>query len=168
MAQQTIYAGQEITAAFLNSIAPLNAVRSSTQSHTSNTTLSNDDTLFLALAANATYSIELLMLYSGGTLGSSDLKWAFTLPSGASGGGATDHITPGAVYATQATDLVTASNSANQCATNGAGVPQAATVTATLFTSSAGTLHLQWAQVSSSGTATIMAVGSSLLAWRLA
>ena len=71
------------------------------------------------------------------------------------------------MYATQATDLVTASNSANQCATNGAGVPQAATVTATLFTSSAGTLHLQWAQVSSSGTATIMAVGSSLLAWRL-
>ena len=54
MASQTIYAGQEITAAFLNSIAPLNAVRSSTQSHTSNTTLSNDDTLFLALAANAT------------------------------------------------------------------------------------------------------------------
>lgn len=167
MASQTQFAGSRILASFLNSIAPMNAVRSSTQSVSSSTTLVNDDTLFLALAANATYNVELLLLYSGGTMNSSDMKWGFTLPSGASGAGETSHLTPGNVYANQATNL-TASGSANACATGGAGTAFAAKTTATIFTTGAGTLQLQWAQNTSSATATIMGIGSSLVAWRLA
>jgi hypothetical protein len=170
MASQTQFAGSRILASFLNSIAPLNAVRSSTQSVSSSTTLVNDDTLFLALAANATYNVELLLLYSGGTQLSSDMKWGFTLPSGASGAGETSHLAisgGSAVYANQATNL-TASGSANVCATGGAGTAFAAKTTATIFTTGAGTLQLQWAQNTSSATATIMGIGSSLVAWRLA
>lgn len=162
MASQVQFAGQEITAAFLNSIAPLQAVRSSTQSKT-NSTLANDDTLFLALAANATYLVAGKLFYSGDTSGSGDLKIAWTLPSGATGRYDYIHTNLSHAYASFPDDWTGTLTAETQ----GAGTIVTGTIEGTLTTSSAGTLRLRWAENTTNATATIMAVSSSLCAWRL-
>lgn len=164
MASQVQFAGQEITAAFLNSIAPLQAVRSSTQS-INTTSPTNDDTLFLSLAANATYLIHMNLNFTGAATGSGDLQVNFTGPSGATG--AMTIIHNNATSVTNAViGYINLSTNVN-CGTNGAS-NTTATVMGTVVTSSGGTLHLQWCKVNAgSGTATVMGVGSSLCAWRL-
>ena len=159
-----IYAGQRITAALLNAIQPLSATRSSTQSVTNSTTFMNDDTLFLSLQANATYRVEMELYYSGGTQGASDLNFKFTLPSGATGTAMIIRQNASGTFVGSSENNFT---NATNAATAGAGNIQALGFRGTLVTSSAGVLQLQWAQNTSNGTALIMAIGSSLVAWRL-
>lgn len=160
----TAYAGERVTADLLNEFAPLSAVKSADESVTSSTTLQNDDSLFLSVAANTSYQISVLLVYNGGTQGSSDLKVGWTAPSGATlvwgiayrdtGGAA--HIGAGDITLTLA------------AGTNGTSNNYSVLVTATLTTgSTAGTLQLQWAQNTSSSTATTVKAGSSLIGTQL-
>src|SRR5262245_32334636 len=59
------------------------ANKTSDQSVTSSTTLVNDSTLVVALAANSTYWVNLEIKYEGGTNGSSDMKLQLNIPAGA-------------------------------------------------------------------------------------
>ncbi|MES4891417.1 hypothetical protein [Streptomyces sp. NPDC096012] len=54
--------------------------KTSDQSVTSSTTLANDSQLLLPVVANATYTLFLMCIFSGGTTG--DIKFDWTVPSG--------------------------------------------------------------------------------------
>jgi len=154
-------AGSRITAALLNEIQPLNVIKPADQSVTSSTTLVNDNALSLPLAvANATYQFACYLDYEGGTLGSSDIKWTWTVPAGASMRYATTYTnTAGAIQGS----ITYVASSVPAAGTAGAGNLQALTMTGTLLVgATTGTLQLQWAQHTSSGTATIVHAQSGL------
>lgn len=160
-----VYAGQRITAALLNAIQPLSATRASTQTVSNSTTLVNDDTLLLALVANATYRIEGQLYYNQTAAGTAGIKIGWTLPAGATGFNETFHADTG-------TSVLTGFFASNWAGTIAAGTSGTSvvgmTIHGTLTTVSAGTLQLQWAQNTSSATGTQMQVSSSLVAWRIA
>jgi hypothetical protein len=159
------YAGSRILADDFNGISPLSAIRAGTQSVTSSTTLVNDDTLSLSLDADATYVVLMALNYSGAATGSGDMKFAFSPPSGATMNGTIHRNTTSALASVNNYSSFTG---ATACGTNGSGTPVGVDALMIITTSSAGTLQLQWAQNTSSGTATVMGVGSSLVAWRIA
>src|SRR5215472_12558663 len=144
---------------------PLAAYRTSTQSVTSSTTLVNDTQLSVAVAANAVYRVELGMTYTADTAG--DIKLGWTTPAGATIATA---VTVGlSLTAAAATDDVTVGASSTPVFGGiGAGANAALQYIFILTTSStAGTLQLQWAQNSSSATATTVNAGSYLIAQRI-
>jgi hypothetical protein len=164
-------AGSRITADGLNQIAPMAAVRSSTQSVASSTTLQADDTLLLQLEADTSYRVDLMLIYEGDTEGDADLQFALVGPSGSSGYGACIKINPtgGATAIAEVTLQTSVPGSGTKCATLGSGTLAAAWCSMTVVTGAdAGTLQLYWAQNTSDATATVMQVGSSLIAWELA
>lgn len=160
-----ILAGMALTSALLQSMLPQQVLKASSQSVTSSTTLVNDTVLVLPVSANATYRFELEILYNGNSAGSSDLKFGWLLPSGAS-------MNWGA--AGQGTGLgpffpVGTASSTFAYGTNGTGNPLSLTASGTLVTSSfGGNLQLQWAQNTSNATATTVQAGSILIARRIA
>lgn len=165
MASTTPQAGGRITAALLAGIAPLAVIKGAGENVTSSTTLQNDDALLLSVVANATYLFFCWLDYEGGTQGSSDIKWTWSVPSGAAiryGGfyiGTTGTL-HGSSVITEATTV--------SAGTNGAGNLTSAFMPGSLQTSStAGTVQLQWAQNTSSGTATTVHGLSFLALWRI-
>ena len=139
---------------------PTSVIKQSDESVTSSITLQNDDELLVALDANTFYTFEALLGYTGAAAG--DLKVAFTVPAGAAilvqGWG---FDTPFAV-----TPVLTAANGSGTALNfgcNGTTVPVSAKIQGAITTAAtAGNLQLQFAQVSSNGTATTMKAGSRL------
>jgi len=161
-----ITAGARLTAAMLRGVAPLAAYKGADESVTSSTTLQNDDALFVTVLANSTYLWVMYLDYEGGTGSSSDLKVAWSLPSGTtlratwiglnSSGGNTASL--------RGTESTTATFQSN-----GAGSSRAVLFTGTLNVSSTpGNMQLQWAQNTSNGTATKVHAGSVLALWQIA
>lgn len=135
--------------------------KTSPQTVTSSTTLVNDTQLAITVSAGAAYWFELYLFYDGGTSGSSDLKLAWTFPSGMSMGYQCISRNNSGQTAQIQTDVIVAQ-------TNGAGVPMALTMRGTVNVSSTtGTLQLQWAQNASSATATTVHTGSALMLNRI-
>lgn len=160
----TFLAGQRITAAMLNELAPLAGYKTADESVTSSTTLQNDDALFLELAANTTYQVILQLAYNGGTQGSSDLKLAWSAPSGATARFAAFWRDTSGANHQGVTDLTTVS----ALGTNGTSNDYSLLLTGTIITGSAGgTLQVQWAQNTSSATPTTVRANSSLTATQL-
>lgn len=142
-------------------IQPLRKTRSTTQSITSSTTLTNDNTLFLSVQANSTYEFYCLILATGATAGS--MKWDFTGPTGwdlkylanvqanSTNGSASSHFS---LIGTDVGNWAASffSPAYNFCRMEGrlttGGTP--------------GTLQLRWAQNASNGTATVMQPGSRI------
>lgn len=156
----SIAAGSRITAGLLNSMLPLTVIKPADESVTSSVTLQNDNDLLASVVANAQYDVECMLNYEGGTQGASDLKAGFTVPSGA-----TLKLCP--AYVDTSGNFHIGNNLTGgttiSAGSNGAGVPRTLTMTGTLVVgSTAGTLQLQWAQNTSSGTPTIVHTGSSL------
>jgi len=146
---------------------PRAVVKPSDQSKTSNTTFGNDNDLVLPVDANATYMMQMYLGYSGGTLGSSDLKIQWTVPASATlrygivriqtG----SSLNPGNMSRFAAADTVLLGTVV--------GTPQAAWAFGTLkVAGTAGNLQLQWAQNTSSATATIIEAQSALMLQQLA
>lgn len=162
-----IYAGSRILAADIRGVAPLSAYKGADQPLASNIVLQDDDDLLIAgLEANAVYAFKLDLGYNGGTLGSSDIKLGWMVPSGATMAYVLyGNTTPGGV-ATNGFWETETSNPA--LGTNGTGTPIGAILEGTIAMSSTpGTLQLQWAQQTSSATATTVLKGSVLLAWQV-
>lgn len=160
-----VFAGSRLTALGIRGTAPLSAYKSSNQPG-SGSTLANDSALFLPLLANAVYDFELVLGYNGGTLGSSDLKFAWVIPSGATMGYAVYGNTTGG-SATSA-PWYTQSSTPAALGTNGTSTPVGAVMSGTVAVSStAGTLQLQWARNAGSGTAPTVLAGSVLVAWQV-
>ncbi|MFB7111720.1 hypothetical protein [Streptomyces sp. NPDC056291] len=125
------------------------------QSRTSTTTLANDSQLLLPVVANASYTLFLMCVFSGGTTG--DIKFAWSVPSGTTlrwtdqtgvSGLATD------------TDVYNAPGGTTQVAFQ---------IWATVVTSAtAGNVTFQWAQSATDATATIVRANSYLRLERFA
>lgn len=145
-----IAAGQIVTADALNELAPLNVIKPSDQSYV-NTTLQNDTDLVISVAANSQYLFNCFLDYEGGTLGSADMKWTFTMPAGATLVYSAIYISTGGSAQVAVVRLGATTYTAG---TNGAGVLVSNTMQGSLITgAAAGPLQFQTAQNSASATA---------------
>lgn len=139
---------------------PLSAVKSATQSVTSSTVPVNDTALVLPMAANATYIFDLIVIYTGGPTGASDLSLGGNLPPGSTSSPfwwLGPNLANGFQFGTNASlpGLL-------PFGTNGA-VPQVLTMHGSVTTgATAGNLQLQWAQNTSNATPTNVLPGSVL------
>ena len=157
-------AGTRITAALLNSIAPLAVIKPSDQSLTSNTTLQNDSALFVPVVASATYLFQFYLDYEGNTGAGNALKAQFTVPAGATLRYGVFRTLSGAA----SPPVTFAAASSWQADGGGAGVLEAVSGFGSLVMSStAGNLQLQWAQGGSTAVATIVHAQSTVTLWRV-
>ena len=165
MPAPTWTAGQVLSASDVNSwFVGLYAVKTADQSVTSSTVLVNDTALFLSVAASATYWLQGFLLYEGGTSGSSDIKWTFTMPAGATMRYSYVYTPP--TLSTAAVGTSTAASAG--VSTGGTGVLESVMMAGTVVTGvTAGTLQLQWAQNTTSVTSTIMHAQSALTLWKI-
>jgi hypothetical protein len=168
----TIPAGTRITSGLLMSMLPQTMWKTVNTDRAAATTFADDPDLTVALEANATYHVCFYLHYAALDLARFKTMW--TIPSGASGlrsaigpdqgvslsgtsAGGTGRWGVHAV--TTSVTYGTRDSATNQCAAIEEGV---------VTTTSAGTLALQWAQVTSNATATRLGAGSSLHLRRLA
>lgn len=157
---QLIYAGQRVTADLLNALVALAAIKAGDQHYTS-TTFVNDNDLALQVDANANYLFDSVLFIEGGTNGSSDCKFQWTIPTGATLSVAvpalyfTDGNTHGPAYIAGGTSLTVG--------TQGAGVVRPVLMRGSLVMgSTAGTVQLKAAKNSSGSTDAIIHTGSTL------
>lgn len=167
MAPPTWVVGQVLTAADVNNwFVPLCVTKLSDQSKTSNTTIAADTELFLPVAVSATYWFTFSIDFEGGTQNASDIKFNWTVPAGTT---LRYHSvreglvagTANVVNCQTGTDVVAAGTkgAGNLCGTSGWG---------TLLTAgTAGNITFQWAQNTSSATATIVHAQSVLMLQRV-
>lgn len=152
-------AGERLTASTLNEALTLSAAKGADTARTISTTLTADPDLTVAVLANSLYVCRFSLVYKGAATNTGDLKFGFSVPSGAAFAGGFIGVTNplGAYLASVTASSILVSYS------NGTGNPLWCQVTATLTTSAtAGNLTLTWAQNTSSATATTLMAGSSL------
>jgi hypothetical protein len=141
-------------------------VKQADESVTSSTTLQFDNDLTVPIVANASYIFSCYLNYEGNTPTNGDLKWVWVLPTGAllrynpvyTNATSTLNVSIGTTVAgsTVMTGILAAG-------TNGAGNLRGMTMTGSLIVGSTpGSLSLQWAQNTSSGTATTIHAQSTL------
>lgn len=159
-----VQAGSRLFAAMAQGVAPLSAYKGTSQLVTSSTTLTNDTALAIELQANAVYSFALILGYNGAS-GAGNLKFGWALPSLATMGYSLYGNTTGG----SATDGPwETGSSVPALGTSGTGTSLGAVAQGAIATgSTAGPMQLQWAQNSSSSTATTVLAGSVLLAWQV-
>lgn len=168
-AVSSILAGARITAAMLQGIAPNAAFKGASQQVTGST-LTNDDTLFLPLTANAKYIFfGLLDLTSSAAIQSGDFKGQFTVPSGAT------LIVEAIGYMPSGTagagplngNAIKPASSTYTIGVNGSTASPGFLIGSVVVGATAGNLQLQWGPNTTTTTATIN-VGSFLAAWQIA
>lgn len=141
------------------------AYKTSDQSVTSNTVVVNDNALYLPVEASATYLWLAVLDYEGGAPGASDMHFAWSLPSGATMRYAV--LAPAVGTPSTVTMAMKTETQTPQAGTDNAGVLEAVLMAGTLAVSTTpGTMQFEWAQNTSSTTATIVHAGSVLAAWR--
>jgi hypothetical protein len=160
--------GNALPASDLNNwLAPKVAVKSSSQSVTSSTTLVNDSALVLSVAANAVYEVTAHIVYDGSTAG--DFKPGFTGPAGATltwvgmglGSGASTPIESASHNAQTLSDT-------GAVGALGAGTSLVVPIHGVLTTAgTAGNFQFQFAQLTSDATATRVLAGSTLILRRI-
>ena len=162
-----LVAGEILTAEKLNQRLPYRVDKTAPQSVTSSTTLVNDGDLTVPVEANAIYEVEALILASGDTAG--DIRVAWTIPSGAATAGRVC-IGPqlGMTAATNTAMVDISRNWATQqtygVSTSTVGILEKGTLTTS---ATPGNLQMQWAQGTSSATATNVESGSWLRIQRI-
>jgi hypothetical protein len=162
-------AGQRITAKALIASQEQLAYKTTATSRANTATISNDPDLQLAVDANAVYSLEGLLVYNGGST-SDDLRIGWSAPSGSTltwvATGQNTSATNG--VGSVITDAQDITKNAYSLGTIANPLGMTAMVRGLLITSSvAGTFALQWAQFTSSATATSMLAGSHIGLQRL-
>lgn len=160
-----ILAGSRLTASAVQGIAPLAALKAVNETR-ANTTLANDDALVLQMAANASYFFVAFLVLTGAAISTGDLKGDFTWPAGASA------TWWSLGYATSGTTVNSNHAESTGAAPHGLGIDGAnqsgALIMGTITNgSTAGPLQWQFAQNSSSATATTEHAGSILLGWQV-
>lgn len=158
-----VLAGQVLTAGLIQAFAEYASWKSGDTSRTTTTTLTADPDLTLTVPAAGTYRLDGYLDYEGGTGGASDLAISF-----ASVGTLRYHI----VYAGAGTGGANVGNTnvgggTVALRTQGAGVLCGASIKGMIIAPSSGSITLDWAQNTSSGTATIVHAQSwiSLRRW---
>ena len=158
-----VYAGTKVTAAFLESMLPLDVVKAATETVTPSTTYQDDDELFLPVEANAVYRFDMLLLHSSGTTGK--FKMQFTAPTGATVAWGVIGVHTSVTLSNPVTDVSMPSRTLTDILGLGGGnlTGTTALISGSITTSStAGNLTLQWAQNTSDAAATQVRAGSTL------
>ena len=161
----TVYAGQRITGDLLQQMLPLWVVKPAPTSRASTTTLANDPDLVIDLPRVGTWAFDVWLNYTGGTLGSSDLKLGMNY-SGTSS------------FAAWGVNGITLASTSqlNAGGNSFTGSLALGTSGGTFFTgdihgqvtvSTTGTLALQWAQNTSSATSTNLRQGCWMRAYQI-
>jgi hypothetical protein len=163
MPYPTISPGTTITAGLLTSMLPLAVQKPSDEPRASTTTMTNDGDLLLPVEANAVYELTAYIVYSQNLAASSTtgITIGWSAPSGAT----LTWTSGGTSGPTQTTtqDVTAQPISLTRQLPSNLGTNMAAMPFGTLTVSStAGNFALQWAQVASNGTATIVKAGSWL------
>jgi hypothetical protein len=143
----------------------VDAVKPTTTTRSSTSTLADDPHLTLALSTTGTYRITGMLIHQGNT--AQYAKWAFAY-SGT--------VTSGAVSASTGRDAGAALNgfysstvtTVNTTASANAADPLVAVIEATVVVSTTGTLSLQWAQSASNASACSVLAGSRISARKIA
>lgn len=142
----------------INAIGSLQATKTLDESVISNTTLQDDDELLVAVAAASIYDLTLDLYYTSGV--TPDLKFGWTYPAGTTIKASMQGYFSGVMQSVLISQ--TGVNSLD------GGTDFACVVRGRIFTSStAGTLRLQWAQVTSNATNTTVLAGSALTLTKL-
>lgn len=138
------------------------------ESVTSSTTLQDDNDFAFALAANAVYTLEAYIIYSGAATGLGDIKAQFTGPAsatatwtnfGANVSGSTQYnVVPEGLAAGAPRSMPTNAGTSMTCE------PKGVIITA----GTSGTLQFRWAQNTSSATATVVGINSWMRLKRVA
>lgn len=143
-------------------------IKAANESLASSTTAQNDNDLAYPLAANAVYEIEVCLIVTGSTAG--DIKTQWAIPSGATGSRLCVGPTSTAAAFT-GQEQTQARMSAHGWTTSVPYSIEPAAVAIVergpIATTTAGTLTLQWAQVTSSATATVVGTNSYLRVVRI-
>ena len=147
---------------------PLFVRKTADETVTASTTMQDDDHLTAAVAANATYVVELVAIYDGAATG--DIKFQFAAPAGATLSGAQVGPQSGTAGVTATTVNVSATTGASGAiGAVGAGSKIGYRFDGLLRTAgTAGTFKLQWAQQTSDPVATTMFTDSYLVLRRVA
>lgn len=159
-------AANVLTAAQLNALLPIYIVKGASESVTSSTTFQNDDELAIPMVAGRTYAVKCCLIVNGATAG--DIKTAWTTSGTITLAGQRVVQGPGVsvVSAADTTAVMLMTSALTNTVTYGTdgalhnGIVEEFIVTCTV----SGTLTLQWAQATSSGTATTVGSGSWILA----
>lgn len=161
-------AGEKITAAKLNGLLTT-VVKLATESVTNSAAMQDDDELAAPVLANATYRVQLMLLYDAPAAGDIQIGWSG--PSGATltwtpGGAATSEGTP---FALASMNLQTRTISEIAAIGGSSSNGVMADVTGTLIVGgTAGTLQFRWAQNTANATATNVRASSHLILTRIA
>lgn len=161
-----LFAGQRLTADLARQMIPFFAIKSTTTSRASTTTLSADPDLVVSLPAAGTWMYELWLNYTGGTLGSSDLKVRMNY----SGTSTFDVFGVHGINTTSTSQFTAAGGTA---AGGGLAVGTSGgnfftvIIGGSLVATTTGDLSLQWAQNTSSATSTNVRQGSQMRVWQI-
>lgn len=156
--------GDVLTASDMNSwTIPLVAIKPSDTSRTSTTSVTADPDLVVAVAANSSYWFQCYLNYEGAATGTGDLKWNFTVPAGATLRYQSVSVNTSGTLSPLLIGPTWTGASTNSAGTNGSGNAMSLVMTGTLVVAgTAGNCTLNWAQVTSSGTSTIVHTQSAL------
>ncbi len=148
----------------------LTAVKPSNETVTSSTTLQNDDHLTVTLDANSVYRIYMCLIFGGVTAG--EIKTSWTTPASATGfkscmGPGSDSTSRDAGATTTMRYGIHNFTTTVNYGCNDTSLFVHAIEQGIVTTTTGGTFVLQWAQQASSGTGSIMAAGSYLIAEKI-
>lgn len=156
--------GDILTAADMNAWAvPQVALKASDQAITSNAAFFSDASLLVALAASATYEFMAYMIWECAATSAAGIKFAMTVPAGA-----TLHVAGISGNATGINGDVGTGVNINSIQASVANTPLGYNIHGLVIVgSTAGNLQLQWAQATSSASATTLHANSLLRANRI-
>lgn len=137
------------------------ARKTANESVTSSTTLQTDDHLVVSVQANAAYFLTAVIKYDGDIAG--DLKVLVRCPTSATLNAISIALVGGATLQADNQNAPLLENATTAWGCLGAGTNSFGYISGLLLTSStAGTVSIEWAQNTSSGTATRVLAGSIL------
>ena len=143
------------------------AYKTANESVTSSTTLQDDDDLSLSVTTSAVYALEAVLVFDGATGG--DIKYAVSVPASATCVGARNSIYAAAASEADDYTAILSETTGWPAGCLGVGSPSVAVLKGIVTTAgSSGNVKIQWAQNTSSGTATRMLAGAYLKLRRLA
>jgi len=149
----------------LLSLGPIQRVRKTAdQNVVASTTLVNDTHLSFAVAASEVWKVTWYLLYSAPTAG--DLKVAWTFPTSGVLDVSYVWMDSALTLAQNGGHYTTSPSTATNLGGTGATVGPVAVETVFANSTNAGTLQLQWAQATASGTTTML-TNSSVIGWKL-
>lgn len=172
MAMKTFVTSDVLTASDTNVylVNTIVAIKTATESVTSSTVLQDDDQLTVSVLASSTYEVFCQVFYDGNPAG--DIKYDFVGPAGATFVASCHRLTTGATALSDATAPMSVDQYTMGTPIGVGAVTTGNTATTTfrgllVVSSTAGTFKLQWAQNTSSGTATRVFANSYMVLRRV-